>query len=411
MPGVLVGQVPEDPGKQACRCRGCLAGGDVRVPKFCDTRRMPDSELSIPVMDNDNLEPLFQMYWDVVEDGGAMPVGGHPTIEVFEEGWIRNRFVFVAWRDGRAVGTYFLRSNFPAFAAHIAQAGYIVAREARRSGIGTAMLRHSLDQARNLGFTAMMFNLVLESNPSRRLYEAAGFAVVGRVCRRQGPTSRASSTGGDCDHPTRVPLRRLRAKRTESRVARRSYRPPLPTNHVGVLRARMTPAPVDAAEIEAIWPLTGVSIGPVLPSYPTRRVFRFDSDQGAFVAKVDSGPRSSAVDPLYVLDYLVHMDFPHAPPILNTRTGERVAHTPAGRCAVLEWIPRAVDVGMATAGIWRELGEAAGRLNAHRDFPAPFAIPIGLAEPRHRTLKALGRARREVSGISEPGLLAARLKD
>jgi len=151
---------------------------------------MPDSELSIPVMDNDNLEPLFQMYWDVVEDGGAMPVGGHPTIEVFEEGWIRNRFVFVAWRDGRAVGTYFLRSNFPAFAAHIAQAGYIVAREARRSGIGTAMLRHSLDQARNLGFTAMMFNLVLESNPSRRLYEAAGFAVVGRV-----PEARADEPG------------------------------------------------------------------------------------------------------------------------------------------------------------------------------------------------------------------------
>ncbi len=141
-------------------------------------------------MEDEDRQPLFQMYRDVVQDGGAMPAAGYPTLEVFEDGWIRNRSVLVAWRDGQPVGSYFVRSNFPAFAAHIAQAGFIVAREARRSGIGTAMLRHSLHHARSLGFTAMMFNLVLESNPSRRLYEAAGFAVVGRV-----PEARADEPG------------------------------------------------------------------------------------------------------------------------------------------------------------------------------------------------------------------------
>jgi len=126
------------------------------------------------------------MYKNVVAEGGAIPADGEPTIDVFVEGWIRNRSVFVAWRDGEAVGTYFVRSNFPAFAAHIAQGGYIVARRARRSGIGTELLRHSLDQARALGFSAMMFNLVLESNPSRHLYEAAGFTVVGRIPQARG---------------------------------------------------------------------------------------------------------------------------------------------------------------------------------------------------------------------------------
>lgn len=42
-------------------------------------------------------------------------------------------------------------------------------------------MRHSLSHARELGFSAMMFNLVLETNPSRQLYEAAGFTVVGRI--------------------------------------------------------------------------------------------------------------------------------------------------------------------------------------------------------------------------------------
>ena len=142
---------------------------------------MGAAEVSIRPMDGDDLDPLFELYKEVVADGGAVPSGGEPTIDVFVEGWIRNRSVFVAWRDGEAVGTYFVRSNLPAFASHIAQAGYIVARRARRCGIGTELLRHSLNQARELGFSAMMFNLVLESNPSRQLYEAAGFTVVGRV--------------------------------------------------------------------------------------------------------------------------------------------------------------------------------------------------------------------------------------
>ena len=47
--------------------------------------------------------------------------------------------------------------------------------------MGTALVEHSLAEARRLGFDAMMFNLVFESNPSRRLYERLGFEVVGRV--------------------------------------------------------------------------------------------------------------------------------------------------------------------------------------------------------------------------------------
>jgi ribosomal protein S18 acetylase RimI-like enzyme len=92
-----------------------------------------------------------------------------------------DRKVFVARRDGAVLGGYFLRSNFPAFAAHIAQGGYLVARGARRQGVGRHLLHHSLAQARQDGFTAMMFNLVMRDNPSRHLYESAGFQVIGTI--------------------------------------------------------------------------------------------------------------------------------------------------------------------------------------------------------------------------------------
>ena len=51
----------------------------------------------------------------------------------------------------------------------------------RNRGVGSALVEHSLEQARQLGFDALQFNLVFESNPARRLYERLGFEVVGRV--------------------------------------------------------------------------------------------------------------------------------------------------------------------------------------------------------------------------------------
>lgn len=139
----------------------------------------PSTEI-VPAEPGD-IDVLFEIYCDVVASGGAQPRGGVSTRQVFVEGWVRERAVYVARQDGKAVGGYFLRSNFPAFAAHIAQGGYLVARACRCGGIGTELLDHSLREAHRLGYTAMMFNLVQKHNPSRRLYERAGFVVIGRI--------------------------------------------------------------------------------------------------------------------------------------------------------------------------------------------------------------------------------------
>ena len=42
-------------------------------------------------------------------------------------------------------------------------------------------MEHSLREARRLGFDAMMFNLVFESNPARAMYDQLGFDEVGRI--------------------------------------------------------------------------------------------------------------------------------------------------------------------------------------------------------------------------------------
>lgn len=88
---------------------------------------------------------------------------------------------FVAEREGRILGCFLIRPNHMGRGAHVANASYLVAAEARGQGLGRAMAERSLDEARAMGFTAMQFNLVVSTNPARRLWERLGFAVVGRL--------------------------------------------------------------------------------------------------------------------------------------------------------------------------------------------------------------------------------------
>ena len=50
------------------------------------------------------------------------------------------------------VGTFFLKDNQPDLGSHIANAGYMVAPEAKGKGIGRKMAEFSLEEARRLGY-------------------------------------------------------------------------------------------------------------------------------------------------------------------------------------------------------------------------------------------------------------------
>jgi GNAT superfamily N-acetyltransferase len=80
------------------------------------------------------------------------------------------------------LGTYQLGPNQPGPGAHVANASYMTFPAARGRGVGRAMGAHSLDRARERGFTAMQFNAVVSTNEvAVRLWESLGFATVGRV--------------------------------------------------------------------------------------------------------------------------------------------------------------------------------------------------------------------------------------
>jgi ribosomal protein S18 acetylase RimI-like enzyme len=102
---------------------------------------------------------------------GALAYWGSPQHEVF-----------VAERDGRIVGTYYLRANQEGGGSHVANCGYVVAPNAEGCGLGRAMCAHSIERARARGFRAMQFNFVIASNERAvQLWQDCGFTIVGRL--------------------------------------------------------------------------------------------------------------------------------------------------------------------------------------------------------------------------------------
>jgi ribosomal protein S18 acetylase RimI-like enzyme len=127
-------------------------------------------------------DEVYDAFCRIVAAGEGFPQAAPLTREAFDHDWIdHSSAVCVARFGGYLVGAYYIKPNFVGRAAHIANAGYFVLAPYRGTGVGRALVEHSLHEARRLGFDAMQFNLVFESNPARSLYDRLGFKEVGRI--------------------------------------------------------------------------------------------------------------------------------------------------------------------------------------------------------------------------------------
>jgi L-amino acid N-acyltransferase YncA len=85
-------------------------------------------------------------------------------------------------QERQVVGSYTVHSNQSGGGAHVANAAFIVAKEARGWGIGQALGQHCLNQARRLGFRAMQFNFVISTNETAvKLWQDLGMKIVGTL--------------------------------------------------------------------------------------------------------------------------------------------------------------------------------------------------------------------------------------
>jgi len=103
-----------------------------------------------------------------------------------------DRETFVAEEHGALRGTYYIKANQMGGGSHVANCGYMTARDLYGRGIARAMCEHSLAHARTRGFKAMQFNFVVSTNTRAvALWQSLGFAIVVSTANAPEPQPRA----------------------------------------------------------------------------------------------------------------------------------------------------------------------------------------------------------------------------
>lgn len=138
--------------------------------------------ISMSLFDEEDENSLYEIFREVVDSGAEFPYESNSIQEFHRHFFSPQSQVYVCRSDNEVVGGFFIRPNFSGRCDHIANAAYMIKNSYRGQGIGTLLINASLEIARNLGFKAMQFNMVLSQNiRAIKLYEKLKFKMIGVI--------------------------------------------------------------------------------------------------------------------------------------------------------------------------------------------------------------------------------------
>ncbi len=124
--------------------------------------------------------PLYEIFKDVIDSGSLFPYNDNSVAEFRRRFTDSESHVYVCYSaKGELVGGFAVRANYPGNSNHIANALYMIKGTHRGQGIGTFIIKASLQIAKGLGFHAMQYNMVLSRNITAvKLYQKLGFNLI-----------------------------------------------------------------------------------------------------------------------------------------------------------------------------------------------------------------------------------------
>jgi len=121
--------------------------------------------INIRETNEEDFDQIWEIIQEVISDGDTYVFAPDSSMEKMLEFWCgADKHTYVAIIKNKVVGTFFLKENFPDLGSHVANAGYMTAASSSGLGIGKLMGEFSIKEARQLGYKAMQFNMVIKTN-------------------------------------------------------------------------------------------------------------------------------------------------------------------------------------------------------------------------------------------------------
>ncbi len=129
----------------------------------------------------EDYEPVWEIFRDIIKTGDTYTfLPTTPKSELKKYWFADSMTTFVAEDAGKIVGTYFIKPNQIGLGNHIANCGYMINPNEQGKGIGKKLCEHSLNFAKQSGYLAMQFNIVVSTNIGAvKLWEKFGFKIIG----------------------------------------------------------------------------------------------------------------------------------------------------------------------------------------------------------------------------------------
>ena len=126
---------------------------------------------------------LWDLIQPIVRKGGTYVFATDSSRKKMMNYWLQNdKHTYVAEWDEKLVGTFYIKANQPDLGDHICNAGFMVSAQFGGKGFGKILGEFAMEEAKKLGFQAMQFNFVIESNVHAvRLWKSLGFREIGKV--------------------------------------------------------------------------------------------------------------------------------------------------------------------------------------------------------------------------------------
>jgi ribosomal protein S18 acetylase RimI-like enzyme len=132
-----------------------------------------------PVKDYDGIWDIFSR---VIESGDTYVFDPNTPKEALRKHWFADYIdTFVAIDEADTIaGTYIIKPNQIDLGNHIANCGYMVNPSYQGRGIGKLLCAHSIEFARQKGYSAIQFNIVVSTNTKAvKLWKTFGFEIIG----------------------------------------------------------------------------------------------------------------------------------------------------------------------------------------------------------------------------------------